>query len=136
MEQRPPWDGRRPELPSMADIGGRLTGLSGASRLPVRPRPSTRCLERVSDEEMPSCPPCPLWWRVSERPYPSSAGRFVLDQLDGVAGIVADERKPLSRRVAHVERHLDAFGFQLREDRRQVLHLEAKVLHAVRPEVL
>src|SRR5215831_2619123 len=67
---------------------------------------------------------------------PSSARCLVLDQLDGVAGVVADERKPLGRCVAHVERHLDAFGFQLREDSRQVLHLEAEVLHAVGPEVL
>src|SRR5262245_16377189 len=61
--------------------------------------------------------------------------RLVLNQLDSVASVVADERKGCGRVVAHLERHLDAFGFQLREDTGQVFHLEAEVLHAVGPEV-
>src|SRR5207342_2221947 len=58
---------------------------------------------------------------------------LVLDQFYRVAGVVADERKCLGWGVAHLECHLDALGFQLREDRGQVFYLEAEVLHAVRP---
>ena len=61
--------------------------------------------------------------------------RLVLNQLYSVAGVVADERERFGRRVAHLEHYLDPFGFQLRQDSGQVLHLEAEVLHAMRPEV-
>jgi len=61
--------------------------------------------------------------------------RLVLDQLDRIAGVVADKRKVFGRRDAHLEGHLHALGLQFREHGGQVLDLEAEVLHAVRAEV-
>src|SRR5688572_12812607 len=54
---------------------------------------------------------------VTRRP----PGCLVLDQLDRLASVVADERERRARVVAHLEGHLDALRLQLGEDGRQAL---------------
>ena len=61
--------------------------------------------------------------------------RLVLDELDRVASVIADEREGFGRCVAHLEGHLHPFGLQFRENGGQVPDLEAEVLHSVRAEV-
>lgn len=72
---------------------------------------------------------------ADQRRPPSRLSRLVLDELDRVTSIVADERKSLGRRVAHFEGHLHALGLQFGEHGGQILDLEAEVLHSVRPKV-
>src|SRR5262245_49076170 len=60
----------------------------------------------------------------SKRSTPASCNGLpglVLDQLDRIAGVVADEREILGRRDAHLEGHLHALGFQFRKNSCQIL---------------
>ena len=61
---------------------------------------------------------------------------LVLDKLDGVAGVVADERERSARVVVEFKDYFHTLGLQLCEDGANILHPEGKVLEAVCAKVL